>query len=125
MTNKINSRRKGASGEREAAKALMDALGINARRGQQFSGSPDSPDVVLDLPLHLEVKRVERLNVQMAMDQATKDAKGIKPPVVMHRRNRTPWLVTVRLVDLLSVAKTLCEARGEEIGGQDEVKYEF
>ena len=37
----MNSRRKGKVGEREFA-ALLREHGFDARRGQQFSGSPDS-----------------------------------------------------------------------------------
>jgi Holliday junction resolvase len=43
---KINSRAKGARAERECAKELERLFGCSARRGQQFSGSSDSPDVV-------------------------------------------------------------------------------
>lgn len=104
MDKKINSRAKGARGERELAHALQRTLGIEARRGQQFSGSTDSPDVVHSIPhVHIECKRVEALNLKNAMEQAIADA-GDKVPVVMHRKNNQPWLVTVRLDDLLRLA---------------------
>jgi len=91
----MNSREKGKPGERQWRDELR-ANGYVARRGQQFSGSPDSPDVVCDsLPwIHFEVKAVERLNIEDAMDQARRDAGG-KTPVVAHRRNFRPWLVTM------------------------------
>ena len=89
----MNSRAKGARGEREWA-AYLRERGFSARRGCQFSGSPDSPDVVDSSPLHWEVKRVERLNLHDACDQAKRDAAG-KPWAVAHRRNRGEWLVTV------------------------------
>ena len=56
----LNSRNKGAAGERELAEVLR-ANGFNdARRGVQFKGGPDSPDVVGFHPdWHPEVKRVE------------------------------------------------------------------
>ena len=57
----INSRAKGARGEREFA-AFMREHGYEAHRGQQFAGSADSPDVVHSIPgIHIEVKRVEAL----------------------------------------------------------------
>ena len=67
----MNSRAKGARGER-AFRDLLRAEGYEARRGQQFSGSPDSPDVVCpDLAqYHFEIKCVERLNIEDAMAQA-------------------------------------------------------
>jgi Holliday junction resolvase len=52
----MNSRNKGKVGEREFA-SLLREHGFDARRGQQFSGSPDSPDVVSDALawLHFEI----------------------------------------------------------------------
>lgn len=95
----MNSCQKGKRGERAWRDELI-AHGYSARRGQQFSGSPDSPDVVCaDLPgLHFEVKTVERLNLHDAMAQAVEDARG-KIPVVAHKRNRGDWMVTMRAAD--------------------------
>jgi hypothetical protein len=104
----MNSRAKGARGERQWRDELR-ANGYDARRGQQFSGSPDSPDVICDaLPwAHFEVKAVERLNIEDAMAQARRDAdrspksedggqKSVgKIPFVAHKRNFRPWLVTM------------------------------
>jgi Holliday junction resolvase len=94
MKKKINSRQKGAVGEREFAE-LLRFHGYDARRGQQFSGGSDSPDVVCQ-PLkdfHFEVKRVEAGNLYKWMAQARRDAmEGGKVPVVMHRRNREDWI---------------------------------
>ena len=92
----MNSRNKGKVGEREFA-SLLREHGFDARRGQQFSGSPDSPDVVSDALawLHVEVKRVQNLNLTDACVQATGDSGG-KPWIVAHRRNHTPWLITMR-----------------------------
>lgn len=98
-----NSRQKGARGEREWSAYLRD-YGIDARRGQQFSGSPDSPDVVsemLDPYIHVEVKRVERLQIEQAVAQAERDCGKGRAPVVAHRKNRTPWLVTMRACDFV------------------------
>ena len=75
----MNSREKGKRGERQWRDELR-AQGYAARRGQQFSGSPDSPDVVCDdLPwAHFEVKLVERLDLDGAMEQARRDARQSK-----------------------------------------------
>jgi Holliday junction resolvase len=91
----VNSREKGKRGERQWRDELR-AQGFAARRGQQFSGSPDSPDVISeDLPwIHFEVKAVERLNIEDAMDQARRDCSA-KIPVVAHKRSFRPWLVTM------------------------------
>ena len=93
MTKGINSRQKGCRGEREWRDRLI-AHGYEARRGQQFSGGPDSPDVVCSLPFHFEVKRVEKLNIEKAVTQSEGECGG-KMPVVAHKRNRGQWLVTM------------------------------
>lgn len=94
MTRK-NSRAKGARGEREFA-AFLRGHGFDARRGQQFAGGADSPDIVSESLswLHIEVKRVEHFNVAKACAQAARDSAG-KPWIVAHRRNRKPWFITM------------------------------
>ncbi len=103
----INSRSKGARGERAAAKVLAKTLHIEAHRGQQFSGGTDSPDVRHTLDgVHIEVKRVEKLNIHNSMKQAQRDADGLVP-LVMHRRNEGEWLVTVPLDALPTLATSV------------------
>ena len=100
MAGKINSRVKGCRGEREACEVLR-SFGIKARRGQQFSGSPDSPDVVSSLEgWHIEVKRVESFNAYKALEQAVADGGGARP-LVMHKKNGKPWLVVCLAQDVL------------------------
>jgi hypothetical protein len=105
----MNSRRKGKVGEREFA-SLLREHGFDARRGQQFAGGADSPDVVSEALawLHVEVKRVQNLNLTDACAQAERDQTGsglnaadaAKPRklawIVAHRRNHSPWLITMR-----------------------------
>lgn len=94
----MNSRDKGKRGELELARVLR-GYGYDARRGQQYSGLIGDPDV-LGLPgVHIECKRVERLNLTDAMIQAKRDARDGEIPAVFHRRNREEWLVTMRLDD--------------------------
>jgi len=94
-----NSRAKGAVGERELANKLKE-YGFTARRTQQFCGAAGDSDVVCQelSEYHIECKRVERLNVDQAMDQSLRDCQD-KTPTVMHRRNHKPWLVTMFLED--------------------------
>jgi len=101
---KINSRAKGCRGEREFAN-LLKAAGHEARRGQQFAGGNDSPDVVTSLPYHFEVKRTEALSLYKAMAQAKRDAVRGKPPVVAHKRNGEEWLVVLRFEDFLKMVE--------------------
>ena len=98
----MNSRDKGKRGERELAAALR-AQGYSARRGQQYCGTSGDADVVGLPGVHIECKRVERLNLDAAIAQAVRDARPGEMPVVMHRRSRKPWLVTVGLEDFLTL----------------------
>ena len=94
----MNSRQKGARGERELAKRLRE-YGYETRRGQQYSGANGDADVV-GLPcIHIECKRVEHLNLYDAISQSRHDARENETPVVMHRKNDCEWLVTMRLED--------------------------
>jgi len=45
--------------------------------------------------VHCEVKRVENLNIDKALEQATRDAKEGKIPVVFHRKNGKKWKATL------------------------------
>ena len=96
----MNSKRKGNEGERQLA-ALLCEYGYQARRSVQFCGLNGDADVVGLQGVHIEVKRVERLNIHNAMKQSIRDAREGEKPVVMHRRNRTEWLVTMRLDDFI------------------------
>lgn len=100
----MNSRRKGAVGEREIAQYLREHGFTDAKRGVQYKGSPDSPDVTGLTGFHIEVKRVERLNIYEAMEQSIRDA-GKDIPLVMHRRDRDYWKVTMRLDDFMKLIK--------------------
>ena len=103
---KANGNKKGKVGEREVA-ALLREHGFTARRGQQFSGGGDSPDVVHSIPnVHIEVKRTETLSLYKAMEQAREDCAG-KVPVILHRRNGKEWLAILPASDLLRTLKVL------------------
>lgn len=98
------SKTKGKVGEREVA-ALLKKYGFDARRGQQFSGSPDSPDVVHNMEgFHIEVKRSETLALYDALEQAGEDKDKHEQALVFHRRNNRPWVVIMEAEDFLKLA---------------------
>ena len=97
----INSKKKGAKGERELANQLKE-YGYDCRRGQQYNGLEGEDVVGLDY-IHIECKRVERLDLGSAMYQAKKDAKDNQLPAVFHRKNREKWLVTMELDDWIKI----------------------
>lgn len=95
----INSRDKGRRGEQELARILRGYGYENSRRGQQFSGANGDADVLgLDY-IHIECKRVEKLNLENAVDQSIRDARDGEVPTVFHRKNNREWLVTMRMSD--------------------------
>ena len=98
----MNSRQKGARGERELAGKLR-AYGFDARRGQQYSGANGDADVVGLPGIHIECKRVERLNIEDAMSQSKRDARNGEIPVVMHRKNNSEWLVTLQFESFMEM----------------------
>ena len=105
------SRQKGKRGEREAAAELAVVFACEARRGVQFQGGPDSPDVVLEgVNVHVEAKRVEALNLYAAIDQAREDA-GDKVPIVWHRRNGKTSVCIVETQNLLRLAREIVDSQ--------------
>ena len=100
-----SQQRRGRGGELEICR-ILQARGIPAEPGQAVSyGS--TPDVTGIPGIHPEVKRVERLNVPEAMAQTVRDSEKFHDgaPTLFHRRNRSPWLVTMRLEDWLLLYK--------------------
>lgn len=107
----MNSRDKGKRGELEAC-AILDSMGLDCRRTVQYNGRQGDADVACDrFPVHIEVKRTERLNPYAFMDQAIRDAKGKHPPMVMMKGNNRPWLIMIRAVDLELIARRYLDAR--------------
>lgn len=88
----INSRNKGKRGELEWAHFCRQHGFSKARRGQQYSGLGGEDCVGLP-GLHQEVKRVNRLQLYDALQQAKRDAPAGSIPIVAHRRDRCGWVV--------------------------------
>ncbi len=91
---RFGSREKGHKYELEVGKAL----GLCRELDQAREGGCDLAHPVLAI----ECKRVESLHMETAMKQAIAAANG-RIPVVIHRKNRTESLVTMRLSDWLAI----------------------
>lgn len=105
------SQKKEAAGERELA-AILQEYGYDCTRGGSLTFG--SVADVTGLPgIHIAVKRVEKLNVGKALEQSVRDSERMRDglPALFHRRNRKPWLVTMRLVDWLKLYRTESEQR--------------
>ena len=105
-------REKGKRGELELAK-LFREYGYDARRGQQYCGAAGNADVIGLPGIHVECKRVEKLNLLDAMAQAVHDALAGRLPAVFHRRDRCEWLVTMRLTDWMEIYREWEAGRDE------------
>lgn len=122
----INSRSKGARGERELALLLADN-GFPAKRGVQFSQGKygltgaDVECESLDF-MHIECKRVEAGNPYNWHDQASTDAKG-KTPVVFHKRNGRRWLAILSAEDFLNIVRRSDLVDNEQENGEIERAY--
>ena len=100
----INSKQKGAKGEVELAHKLKE-YGYDAKRSVQYNGKDGQADVVGLPHIHIECKRVEKLNIYDAIGQAKRDAKNGDKPAVFHRKNRCNWLVTMELDKFMEISK--------------------
>ena len=99
-----SSRNKGKRGELELSHFLNN-YGFHTYRTVQCNGRSEkgAADLVGLPGIHIERKRVERLNITDAMDQAKRDAKNGDIPAVFHRRNNCEELVTMRTEDWIQL----------------------
>lgn len=100
----INSNKKGKRGELEWAK-ILSGKGFASRRGQQFKGTPESPDVLgaLDGLIHWEVKRQQNRQIQVWYDTAEAEAPAGAMAVLAHRRDKQDWICTTSLINLIKM----------------------
>lgn len=98
----VNSRQKGANGERKFAQMMRDFGFKDCRRGQQYCGANGDADIVGLPGLHVECKVYrDRLKggIYGALDQSKRDVREGEVPVVFHRKDYCEALVTMRLED--------------------------
>ena len=117
----INSKKKGAAGEREFANYCKEK-GFDVRRTAQYNGKEQGSlaDVIGIPGIHIEVKRVEKLNIHEAVKQAKRDNKNHGDiPIVAHRKNNTKWLITMDADDWFKLFYGI-ELEGKEDGKSSE-----
>lgn len=111
----MNSKQKGARGEREFSSLCREHGYDKARRTVQYAGRVEESADIVGLPgVHVEVKRVERLNIYDAMSQSIVDTQGDKRPIVAHRKNHCDWLITMRAGDWFDLYREWEAGRGED-----------
>ena len=95
------ARRKGINGELEAIKILQangwplaerTQRGVAQERGDVANGPRGT---------YIEIRRREKLSVPASVREVVAAAKPGELPLLIHRPSRCPWMVTLRLEDLL------------------------
>lgn len=110
MTGRM-SRAKGVRGELEVA-AIFRAAGFDCDRVPNSGGLRIKGDLYGDLPVHVEVKRAERLRLPEWLAQAASDADG-KTPLLAYRQSHSVWYAVLPLESLLAL---LAEPRHQRFG---------
>ena len=114
ILGRINSKQKGKNGELEFAHECEKYGFMDVHRTAQTNGKLEQSLADCEgLPnIHIEVKRVEQLNIDKAMEQSVRDLQTKKEkriPVVFHRKNRKPWKATMLLEDWMTIYKGYLE----------------
>lgn len=102
----INSKQKGKKGELYVVNKFKE-YGYNCNRTAQFKGNTGRADDIEGIDyIHAEVKFVEKLNIENAMNQAIRDSIASDResiPTVFHKRNYHELLVTMRFSDWIKI----------------------
>lgn len=116
-----SQQRKGAEGERELAD-FLNAAGFHVKRGGSLTYGT-VPDLTGLKGIHIECKRCEALRLTEWLQQSVDDSRRFRDglPTVFHRKNRQPWLVTMRLIDWLQIYRKSIENDSKR-GGLHEIK---
>lgn len=115
----INSKQKGKRGELEFCKEC-EKYGIQGvYRTAQTNGKLEQSlaDCEGLTGIHVEVKRVESLNIDKAMEQSIRDLKTKKEkrlPAVFHRKDRKPWKTTMLFEDWVKLYKSWVKDKDRE-----------
>lgn len=101
------SRDKGKRGERLVASLFREYGYEDAHRTAQFKGKTGDAGDVEGVPgLHIEVKFQEKMHLYDWVEQADRDSKANgenKKPVVIHKANNKPLLVTMHYEDFIEL----------------------
>lgn len=102
----INSKAKGKKGELYVVNQFKQ-YGYKCRRTSQYCGKTGKADDIEGIDyIHAEVKFVEKLNLDNAMNQAIRDSlKSDREamPTVFHKKNYQDLLVSMRFKDWIQL----------------------
>lgn len=102
----INSKAKGKKGELYVVHKFKE-YGYECNRTAQFKGNTGRADDIEGIDyIHCEVKFVENLNLNKAMEQAIRDSQASEQkgfPAVFHKKNRQELMVTMKFEDWINL----------------------
>jgi Holliday junction resolvase len=97
----INSRQKGAAGEREVAAILREELELEIHRNWQQQAAEGGADLSGVPGWAIEIKRGKNIRLNEAWKQAAIQAARVKgKPVLIYRFDRQDWFAMMDLYDL-------------------------
>jgi hypothetical protein len=103
-----SERRKGKRAEQDVARYLREN-GYEAVTTRAASGYQSGYDIATDLPLAIEVKDHQRMDLSGWLEQAEQNATPERPGVVWHKRRGRPdpgdWYVTMSGATLLTLMR--------------------
>lgn len=99
-----SAQQKGRHAELELVRILTEKGYDSVKAGRVMSFG-EVPDIIGLKNIHVEVKRVEKLDLYKALRQSQNDSERFSDglPVVIHRTNRKPWVVSMSLSDWLEL----------------------
>jgi hypothetical protein len=110
------SRSKGKRCEREAAKAVAEAFGCDARRSAQYCGKAGDADLQTSIEgVHIEVKARRSIAPIRFYEQAASDAAAAGAlPIVLLREDGDPsFYALMRVEHIPSVAERIAACRSK------------
>ena len=103
-----SAKAKGRGGQKDVEELIKDHLGLGDDHVKSTPSSVTGEDIWFSkfgratFPFSVEVKRTEKLNIDMAFAQAESNAHGYLP-LLVHRKNNTGWKVTLSFVEFLEI----------------------
>ena len=125
---KINSRTKGASGERQACRALEEALelpyGCLCRNVSEQARGGKFGDVLGIPGVHIEVKWCKVIHITRWLEQAESDCSPEDIPVIVYRVDGdTAWRVHYRLRDTMELMRRVLAVKGKPLFPSEQTVY--
>lgn len=108
----LSAKAKGRDGQQEVVRLIKSHLNLDDDDIKSTPASVTGEDIWLSkyahqiFPFSIEVKRVEKLNVDSAYAQAESNSGGFIP-LLVHRKNNQKWKVTMDFIEYLEIISSM------------------